>query len=388
LKQADIPPDEVLSDSFAQQLADVTVTGNFVDQPFSLVLVEICRQAYLEPEFTDRPGRALQLAIRRARVVVPRSARPAAATMATTRSSMRGVVFRTGPRVPGSTGPRNAATTQPSWVDAPLVSSGPFVFVAHDVHRFSRIDFDSDHGAEPARTLELNLLVLRDPKLRLIGLGERIDVDEAADDAGVSLLPETTQEAAPIRPVANRLVNPSRIGAILTYPPGETSRAIALFRGHLTATLISRTQPVELVTNGAAVKSGEMQTAGEVHFRVEKFESFGGGDGTQIVMTLPYASPDGQSHGEDVRVLLHPDLLHLFDADGKAAEYNVTTSVHSFRGDTGEYGVSITMHPARLPGPRGAGRDNPPKPAKVVWDVPVEVTDVSVPFELKNLPLP
>jgi hypothetical protein len=392
-KQAGIASDDILTDGFAQQMADVTVTADLADRPFCAALVEICRQAYLEPEFINLPqsGRTLQLVIRRPRVGVPRSratTRPAAATTrATTRSIMRGVVFRAAPRFAG---PATAgATTQPSWVDAPMAASGPFVFVAHDAHRFSRIDFESDRGAaDPIRTLELNFLVLRDPKLRLMALGERIDVDEASDDAGVSLLRDPPVEPAEVRPAANRLMNPSRVSAVLTYPPGETSHAIALFRGRLGATIVSRTQPVELVKDGAAVKAGAAQSAGEVHFVVEKFEPFGGGGGMQIVMTIPYAGPDGQSHGEEVRALVHPDLLRLFDADGnRAGDFSVTTSVHSFRSDTGDYGVTVTIHPFRPPGRGGAG-GGPTKPARVVWDVPLEVTDVSIPVELKNLPLP
>jgi hypothetical protein len=221
-----------------------------------------------------------------------------------------------------------------------------------------------------------------------MALGERIDVDEAIDDAGVSLLHDPPAEPAEVRPLANRQMNPSRVSALLTYPPGETSHTIALFRGRLGATLVSRTQPVELVKDGAAVKPGAAQSAGEVHFVVEKFEAFGGGGGLQIVLTIPYASPDGQSHGEDVRALVHPDLLRLFDAEGnRASDFSVTTSVHSFRSDTGDYGVTITMHPFRPPGRGGTG-GAPAKPAKVVWDVPLEVTDVSIPVELKNLPLP
>jgi hypothetical protein len=78
-------------------------------------------------------------------------------------------------------------------------------------------------------------------------------------------------------------------------------------------------------------------------------------------------------------------LLHVTDADGnRDSDYNVTTSVHSFRSDTNEYGVTITIHPAWMPGAAGAARANPPKPAKVVWDVPVEVTDVSYPLRAQK----
>jgi hypothetical protein len=98
-------------------------------------------------------------------------------------------------------------------------------------------------------------------------------------------------------------------------------------------------------------------------------------------MTMPYGS-GGQSLWEEVRSLVHPDLVHATDAAGN--NFTVHVSINSFRGDTNEYGIAIQLHPLRT-------RDSahPVKiPARVVWDVPVEVEDVSVAVELKNIPLP
>ena len=381
-KQAGISGDNVLNDGFAQQTADLTVTADLVDQPYMVALIEICRQAYLEPHFSPQPGRLLTLAIRRPRI--PTSPRPRPATQSsTTRSSMRGVVFRTQPR----TGPR-AGTTQPSWVDAPMIPSGPLVFSVFSGHRFSRVNPDGDMDpSEPMRFLELTLLVFRDPKLRLLALGDRVVVDEASDDAGASLMPDqfaTRPDGAALRPIAGRDINHSELRAMLKYAErSSTAHVIAHVRGHVDATVVSRTQPVDLAKDGAAVKPGVEQNVGDVRFTVNQFQPFGGGGGWQLMMNVPYNSGDGQSHGEEVRALCGSDLLHVTDADGNS-NFTASASVNSFHGDTGEYGVAITIHPWH------DGRNAPPAkpPTHVVWDVPVEVNDVSIPIELKNLPLP
>src|SRR5438876_2814873 len=85
-EQGGIASDTILNDDFAQQMADVTVTADLVDQPFMVALLEICRQSWLEPQFSAAPDRPLVLAIRRPRMNVPRQPRPPAST---TRSTTR-----------------------------------------------------------------------------------------------------------------------------------------------------------------------------------------------------------------------------------------------------------------------------------------------------------
>jgi hypothetical protein len=233
--------------------------------------------------------------------------------------------------------------------------------------------------------------VLRDPKLRLIALADAPDVEEARDDAGVSLMRPDPPEPAQPRPIVDRSNNPSHLRAMLSYPPAETSRAVALLRGHVSASVVTRTETVELVKDGKAVEPGKARSAGEVHFTVENAEPFGVAQASmQVKMTIPYGAAGEESHWDEVRALCHPDLIHVTDASGGGA-YSLSTSVQSFRSDRGEYGVVITIHPAFGPGMGGgggAGAGGLKLPARVTWDVPVEVTDLSVPVEFKNLPLP
>jgi hypothetical protein len=247
--------------------------GDLVDQPFGVALSGDLPAGVLEPEFINRARAAAAAGDPRPRVCVAARRRRRRAGPGRDAGDDADLPHGACSRAPGAGREfrrrRSRRGSMRRWSRRGRSCSSPTMS-----HRFSRIDFESDRGVDdPIRTLELNLLVLRDPKLRLIGLGERIDVDEASDDAGVSLLARYAGRSI-ADPAGREPVDESLAGrAILTYPPGETSRSIAHWSRASAATLISRTQPVELVKDGAAVKPGKAQSAGEVHFQVEKFEA-------------------------------------------------------------------------------------------------------------------
>jgi hypothetical protein len=380
--QAHIPTDDILTEAFAQQLENVTVTAQLIDQPYNVALLEICRQAWLEPQYSWFQGQRLTLAIRRPRTAPPpRSSRPATTRSSTSRPSMRGVVFRTSPR--GATrdrGTRSAApATVPSWVDAPMTVAGPFVVVAENARRFRRADLESESNNSENEGLHLSLLVLRDPRLRVMGMADRLQVDEARTDDGAGLVPTGADagEASTLRPIGDRATDPMRMSVALAYPP-QTSRSIALLRGHMSVNVLTRAQPVDLLKAGALVQEGAQRQAGDIRFAVSKLSETG--DGCQLVLTIWFAS-GGQAAFDEVRSLIHDDSLHVIDPTG--ASWTVHAVVHSFR-DNQRYEGTIQLRPLR-----NREHPKPPKtPAGLVWDVPLEAVEARVPVELKNLPLP
>ena len=399
--QADIPADNILTEGFAQQMSDVTVTANLVDQPFMAALLEICRQCWLEPQFSSQPDRPITLAIRRPRVAVPRVAVPriavpriaptpsrgraptsqrAATSRPSTRTgSMSGVVFRTRPRI----GPAAIGTTQPSWIDAPYMLSGPFVLVARDARRFSRIDLDADTGPGPSRQLDLTVTILRDPRLRLFAIADTMEVEEAQDQSGARLILDRPPPQEPPRPRAlrehERALSPLNVSAALAYPP-QTSQKIALLRGHIAATIITRTQPIQILNDSKLVEPGAPHEAGPIRLWVSNLQETG--EVSKVDLKLEYGE-QGQSAFEEVRSLMHNGAFHA--SDGAGGAYRVDVSIHSFRDRT--YEGAMQFYPIRSSPRPGATR--PPRiPKSVIWDAAVEASDVNVAVEFKDLPLP
>jgi hypothetical protein len=375
-QQADIPSDWLLNPGFAQQLQAVTATGTFEKQPFTQVLLELCRQCWLEPQYSNMPAQPMVLAIRRPRLPIARaSTRASTRPASTTRSSNTGgvVVYRTRPRAGMTPAPRGS--TQPSWVDAPSMVSGPFVFVATETRRTSQVDLEGD--AAPAQTMMLTLMVLRDPKVRVFSISDRLEIETATDEAGRSLLvpPRPDAEARRARVITEGRWNSWNLTVPLTYT--EQSHKLALLRGRLITTIITRTEPLEVIKSGAAV-SGD-KTIGDIHFAIGNLEPMGN-DASKLGITIFRPTDGDQARWDEVRGITRSDLFRINDSP-TGAGYWINSQIHSFQGNA-QYLGAIQFQPTRRNGSK------PEKIDKVIWNVPAEFQEFSIPVEFKDLPLP
>ena len=376
-RQAEIPADWLENQGFAQQMADVTATGNYEKRPFTEVLLDLSRQCWLEPQYSPMPAQPMVLAVRRGRQpgTVRQPATSRASTRPTTQRTGGVVVYRTRPRA-GLT-PRPPGTTQPSWVDGPSFTSGPFVFVASDTKRLSRVDLEGNGASEPAQTMTLSLMVLRDPKVKVFAISDRLDVEVAKDEAGHSLLLPPPPDSGPRR---QRAVIESRwntwtLNVPLVYT--EQSKKLALLRGKLNVTLITRTEPYDIIRKGEAV-SGD-KTIGDIRFSIGKLEP--AGDSPRLGITIFRPGEGEQSRWDEVRAVARSDLFRINDSTTSAG-YWLEAQMHSFINNSEARGV-IQIHPLRT--------RNAPKAEKIdklTWTVPTEFQEFSIPVEFKDLTLP
>jgi hypothetical protein len=336
-EQAKIPPRGISDPYFVRQMKGVTVTASIEDQPYCMALLELCKRGLLEPQ--AHPNAAMRLML----------------------------VNRRGP--PGK--PR------PSWVDAPTVVSGPFVFVVREARRTSRVQLDGENVA-PVRDLQLNILALRDLKLRPFTLAEALEVEAARDEQGRSLRIEgDNPERFAARATGMRPTDFWPVTATLAYPPAPASRSLALLRGRLNAVIVTRAEPIEIINNGAA--AGGDKKAGEIRFTVGKLEETGNGSRLQLI--VEYAQSGQANPWDEIRTLVAAEGFRAIDPAG--APYAIEVNIYSYRDNRFEGWLQFHPAMAQRTGPR------PPKiPATVAWDVPVEVQDASVPVEFKDLPLP
>ncbi len=185
------------------------VTTNIVDQLYAMTFLDICRQAKLEPSDSGVPGRPLYLLI------------------------------------------RPPATTEPSWADGPAISSSICVCCtsgsANQPHRSGK---RCEYGELEAE------MAMRDPKGDFFQMAGELEIDEAKDDHGHSLLaarpPNSPPIAAPL--VFDRGQWIWNASATLNYPPAD-SHTIALLRGRLHAALVTRSEPTELIRASARGRS-------------------------------------------------------------------------------------------------------------------------------------
>ena len=354
--------EELNNPHFLNQLNDIPITADIIDQPFMQALLEICRKSSLEPTFTPMPERPVTLSLRRPRR--SSSTRISATTRATT--------MRT------SWDP--SSPPRPSWIDGPTAVGGPFVFIASGATRNSQVDLESAGGL--SQELSLNLMVLRDPALRLFGVAEKLIVDEAIDEAGRSLRLEPRPDDEATRPRATheseRLMIP--VSASLAYT--EQSRTLKRLRGRLNASIVARSEPIEIITDGASI--ADQKQAGKLRLTFGKLEETG--DGARLMLTL-HDYPPGPDTFNEVRALTGRNGFRVLDpAEGR---YWIDSNIHSQMNNRIEGWIQFRpMRGPRYPGAPQPAPPPPKRPKKVVWDVPVEAAEVSIPFELHDLPLP
>jgi hypothetical protein len=373
LAQADIPSDWLNNPEFTQRMKGVTATGTFENQPFTQVLLELCRQCWLEPQHSNMPAQPMVMAVRARQPAAVSSSTRGAST--TRNSNVR--VSR--PRT--ATTASSRATTRPSWVDAPSMVSGPFVFVATEAHRSTRVDLEGDPAAPGQKqTMALTLMVLHDPKVRVFSISDRLEIDTATDEAGRSLLvppsPDAASEPRRARVITEGRWNSWNLNLPLAYT--EQSHKLAVLRGRLITTIITRTEPVEVIKSGAAV-SGE-KTIGDIHFAIGNLEAMENG-GAKLGITIFRPTDGDQARWDEVRGITRNDLLRI-NASPIGAGYWINPQIHSFQGNA-QYQGAIRFE-------RMGGR-NPPKPEKidkVIWNVPTEFQEFSIPVEFKDLRLP
>lgn len=338
LRDGGLPTFAADKQDLAPAAGDVRISCDLVDQPFMLALKKVCQIAYLEPTYDGaeaRPLQRIQFAVRR----------------------------------------QDKAATRPSWVDAPAYSHGPLTFVVLDATRVS--DTNSDSPDAPAnRRLLLHLLALADPRVRLIRVGSTLEIDEATDERGLSLLGPKPAE----RPAPGLVRDQGRWSWDITsqpmlYPPADT-RKIALLRGRLRATIVTRVEKIAFDDLTKPIE-GE-RTVGGIRMRFGNVEP----NGVRLAATVYRDSlPDAQ--WEEVRVGFNSEFVHATDEQGR--EFAASVQINPIGQNDAYQGPILFRPPHWTPKDK---RPQPTRPTKLVIDFPTEVDDVDVPVEFSDLPLP
>lgn len=214
----------------------------------------------------------------------------------------------------------------------------------------------------------MNLTVMPEPKLTVLRGAGTVTVDEAVDDRGNSLLPNTGAPNVwggfggfggwnlyvPLR-------YPKEIGTRITQFKGSTSFLIQLESEKIEIPNLTSLKPTTRLVNGLQATFEEMKKVGDswqLHIRVDR-PGFGG--------------PEWQQFMEGAQ-----NRLRVLDADGNPLDRRGTsTSVNNNV-------VEMTLD--FFQPNRPDGHPSPP-PARLVWEVPTKTRELTVPIHFQDLPL-
>jgi len=337
------------------------VTIDCQDMPLEQVVAEINRQvrgspiSYPRENWNNTPGPTVTLHVRR---------QPLWAVL-------RSICEQTGTLdiSPGDNGIRLSLGCG-ALTRAPAAVSGPLLIVASRITHQKSVEFTQ--GAQRSSDFAVHFTALAEPKLKIMPGAASVRLTEAVDDRGNSLLPpgsidETYGGGSPFWSFQTRLRFPDN--------PGTQISSIA---GQLTFNAASRFESIEL-TDLANARNAQSDIG---HFRFIVRQVTQTNDNRFEVAVAAVAPPGEPEEFNRLQQLLYSAELRLLDTEGRSimrsAGPNFTPSE---RGNTIEM---TTLFDRNL----SDGRPAAGPAHKLVWQIPVESKPLTVPFELKNLPLP
>jgi len=250
--------------------------------------------------------------------------------------------------------------------NGPSVISGPFLIVANRIYRSNSVDL-----ANPANVQhEFNIAftVFSEPKLRVIQSSYYVNVDEAADEKGNSLV-NSERVYGSINSGQQWMWNAS---ARLNYPE-NAGKQIARFKGNMKFLLQTKAETLDVpdvmkVKNVTKTIARRRMLIKEVKQNGEQYE---------LSMTL-YRDDMPQ---QEWFALQNPGYtVHLLDKDGR----QLTSSGWGGGSNDREMNYTWTFNRNVWNG----RQEKLGEPFRLVWEIPVETRETTINFEFKDLPLP
>ena len=261
----------------------------------------------------------------------------------------------------------------------PGTVAGPLLVSAARITRLQAIDFSQGGTRNDEFTLSFN--VLAEPKLRVMPGPAAVQLTEAIDDAGNSLLPgRDTPEVSynsggPAWSFATRLRYP-------TDPPGKRIDRLA---GVITLPVAVRFATLELTDITAA--GPHVMTAAVVAEEPSESPRFAVRNVTQTgerwEVSLSAVAPRGrQDEFNRLQQMLYNPDVRLLDETGRSI---LRSSGPNFTSSDVPNSLYMTLVFDRN---LSDGRPAPGPARRLVWRVPVETRQIALPFEIRNLPMP
>ncbi len=252
---------------------------------------------------------------------------------------------------------------------APWLVHGPFMVIASAVSRSQSSELNFNQNT--SRYCSVQLLVLAEPKLRVLQGSYMASLKEALDENGNSLLAGNANLNFGFQRLSGRCWN---LQATLK-PADPLGQRIARLAGSGRYWLQTRSEKNEIVNPSEAI--GRPQRVGSRMLTIKDFKRQG------ETWQLKIAVSRIEWAGNDLNALqdVNGSIVRLLDVDGRALP-RVGGVSSSFTADN-------MMEMLFTFGRTGvAGVEKLPDPVRLVLEMATEMKEVEVPFEFTNLPMP
>jgi hypothetical protein len=247
---------------------------------------------------------------------------------------------------------------------------GPFLVVARRIMQNAELSLAT--GQAERRSTSLEMAILAEPKLTLVGHAYMPHIDTAIDDTGNSLTPGRARFRFNPMMFNAMNVDDSRLwmANVMLECPDDHSKKIAKLKGSFRTAIETRSE-AWIIPNILKAQT-PTRTFGSSTFTVDSITQ------TQNVYMVRISGTRLATTGDDA--FLGLGQIDLLDAHGKPL------TRHPMGGMGGAGGMNRMMYAFSFDSNDPA---NPAgEPTKMVWNVPVGTKVIDVPFEFKNLPLP
>jgi len=253
------------------------------------------------------------------------------------------------------------------------VYAGAFLIVANTLTRNQSVQLTNDGAGKTDDNFGLQLTAFAEPKLRVLRAGNMVNLDEATDDRGNSLLPGPS--TAPRYYGYYSGAGAWHLFANLQYPK-EPGTRITRLRASATFTVQTKSQRIE-VNHLPEVKDHVQVVGGTTRITIHEFKKAAGDAQYQLKVSVG-SEVTGLNRWDEMQKSIQSHL-HVLDANGRAWD--------SRGWSTNTSNAEMTMEITYM---RGNGPDGRPAgdPVKLEWEIPTETRDLTIPFEFTDLPMP
>lgn len=269
------------------------------------------------------------------------------------------------------------------WMDKPIALSGPLLIRAD---RLTRISTARLKGAKDvSQEFNISLTAFAEPKLKVMDYSGAIKLEEVVDDRGNSLIPtvDNNAVAANVDVFGNtREGNTSHweIGATLHYPKGVGTR-IARFRASTALQVRTRSAVLDMPVAGAR---NAARTVGGLRIIVKALDANrcdlsvfrdGRNDADWYAVRMQLSAGEAQLQDDKGRVMARSQTGLETDEtrDGLRMELRIR-----FGRETPDEGERN----------KDAKQASASEASRLVWEFPMEIRELRVPFEFRDLPIP
>ncbi|MGA2499580.1 MAG: HEAT repeat domain-containing protein [Tepidisphaeraceae bacterium] len=282
-------------------------------------------------------------------------------------------------------GRNNVLTLSPNggnWGKRPATMQGQFMVMAANVQRHETLDFGDPNN--PSRQYSLYVHVCADPKMHIIRANNILEVSRAVDEKGNSLV--VKQEGYTGFNSGNQ--NPWfwELQAPLQLRP-DIGKKLVEFKGVAKFSAQTKTERWEF-ENPMKIKNEQKKLQNDtVTLTVKSVAASPNNNGVEVQIGVSvkskgglniFARPEPQQQNPLTDYSMLQQNIRMVDAKGRQFQ---------FSGGGGGGGATSWDYSFNFQ-PRDANGQQIGEPAKLIWELPLEVKEIAVPVEFKDLPLP